>query len=72
YLSDNQRGGGLNVTVNTLPGTTAVVGRDANGGVTIDIVKQEVVNAFTRLGTEANSYESEMVQRGFAVERNRG
>lgn len=72
YLSDNQRGGGLNVTVNTLPGTTAVVGRDANGGVTIDIVKQEVLNAFTRLGTEANSYESGMVQRGFAVERNRG
>ncbi|MCG9492680.1 hypothetical protein MCL36_09075 [Acinetobacter pittii] len=67
-----QRGGGVNVNINVPPGYTARERRASNGDVTIDIVRQEVEQAFTRLGTQANSHESQMMQQGFMVERNRG
>ncbi|HAV5474034.1 TPA: hypothetical protein JI092_11940 [Acinetobacter baumannii] len=70
--STRQRGGGVNVNINVPPGYTARERRASNGDVTIDIVRQEVEQAFTRLGTQANSHESQMMQQGFMVERNRG
>ncbi|WP_098714475.1 hypothetical protein [Acinetobacter baumannii] len=67
-----QRGGGVNININVPPGYTARERRLSNGDVTIDVVKQEIEQAFTRLGTQANSHESQMMQQGFMVERNRG
>lgn len=67
-----QRGSGVNININVPPGYTARERRLSNGDVTIDVVKQEIEQAFTRLGTEANSHESQMMQQGFIVERNRG
>ncbi|MDA3519543.1 hypothetical protein [Acinetobacter baumannii] len=67
-----QRGSGVNININVPPGYTARERRLSNGDVTIDVVKQEIEQAFTRLGTEANSHESQMMQQGFMVERNRG
>ncbi|HCA4900526.1 TPA: hypothetical protein MW110_001894 [Acinetobacter baumannii] len=67
-----QRGSGVNININVPPGYTARERRLSNGDVTIDVVKQEIEQAFTRLGTQANSHESQMVQQGFMVERNRG
>ena len=73
YLAgQKQRGGGVNVNINVPPGYTARERRSSNGDVTIDVVKQEIEQAFTRLGTQANSHESQMMQQGFMVERNRG
>lgn len=67
-----QRGSGVNININVPPGYTARERRLSNGDVTIDVVRQEVEQAFTRLGTQANSHESQMMQQGFMVERNRG
>lgn len=67
-----QRGSGVNININVPPGYTARERRLSNGDVTIDVVKQEIEQAFTRLGTQANSHESQMMQQGFMVERNRG
>ncbi|EHU2349638.1 hypothetical protein [Acinetobacter baumannii] len=67
-----QRGSGVNININVPPGYMARERRLSNGDVTIDIVRQEVEQAFTRLGTQANSHESQMMQQGFMVERNRG
>ncbi|HAV6249010.1 hypothetical protein [Acinetobacter baumannii] len=67
-----QRGSGINININVPPGYIAREHRLSNGDVTIDVVKQEIEQAFTRLGTEANSHESQMMQQGFIVERNRG
>lgn len=67
-----QRGSGVNININVPPGYTARERRLSNGDVTIDVVKQEIEQAFTRLGTQANSHESQMMQKGFMVERNRG
>ncbi|OTS03104.1 hypothetical protein CAT25_03060 [Acinetobacter pittii] len=67
-----QRGSGVNININVPPGYTARERRLSNGDVTIDVVRQEVEQAFTRLGTQANSHESQMIQQGFMVERNRG
>jgi len=66
------RGSGVNININVPPGYSARERRASNGEVTIDIVRQEVAQAFTRLGTQANSHESQMMQQGFMVERNRG
>ncbi len=73
YLAgQKQRGSGVNININVPPGYTARERRLSNGDVTIDVVKQEIEQAFTRLGTQANSHESQMMQQGFMVERNRG
>jgi hypothetical protein len=43
-------GGGINVTVNNLPGQTAKVSEDNQGGVTIDIVMATLADDFYRGG----------------------
>ncbi|QHB89521.1 transglycosylase SLT domain-containing protein [Acinetobacter baumannii] len=67
-----QHGSGVNITINVPAGYTARERKLSNGDVTIDVVRQEIEQAFTRLGTQANSHESQMMQQGFIVERNRG
>ncbi|NUF83997.1 transglycosylase SLT domain-containing protein [Acinetobacter seifertii] len=62
----------VSITVNNNTDAVIKTRKDANGGITIDVVRNEVAEAFTRMGTQANSYESQMVQQGFMVERNRG
>ncbi|HFX6519025.1 TPA: transglycosylase SLT domain-containing protein [Acinetobacter nosocomialis] len=62
----------VSITVNNNTDAVIKTRSDANGGITIDVVRNEVANAFTRMGTQANSHESQMVQQGFIVERNRG
>lgn len=66
-----QRGSGVNININVPPGYTARERRSSNGDVTIDVVRQEVEQAFTRLGTESNSHEALMAQQGFNIERRR-
>ena len=66
-----QRGSGVNININVPPGYTARERRLSNGDVTIDVVRQEVEQAFTRLGTESNSHEALMAQQGFNIERRR-
>ncbi|MDQ9037632.1 transglycosylase SLT domain-containing protein [Acinetobacter seifertii] len=62
----------VSITVNNNTDAVIKTRSDSNGAITIDVVRNEVANAFTRMGTQANSHESQMVQQGFIVERNRG
>lgn len=62
----------VSITVNNNTDAVIKTRSDSNGAITIDVVRSEVANAFTRMGTQANSHESQMVQQGFIVERNRG
>lgn len=69
----NSNGGqmnGFNININNYAGARVNTRRDENG-LTIDIVDERIAGAFTRLGSESNSHESQMVQQAFNVERRR-
>lgn len=70
YLA-NSKGSGVNVIVNVPAGHQAIEKRSADGTVTIDIVKQEIQQAFGRL-SRANSFESQSAQQAFGLEVARG
>lgn len=67
---NNSQMNGFNININNYAGARVNTRRDENG-LTIDIVDERIAGAFTRLGTESNSHESQMVQQAFSVERRR-
>ncbi|MDF2418029.1 hypothetical protein GWP85_10995 [Acinetobacter beijerinckii] len=68
YLDDQKQGNGngTNVIINVPSGYIANESRDANGNVTIDVVRQEIASSWNNL-SRSNSHESRSVQQSFGL-----